>query len=104
MLSGPVLKLVILSFSRTMLRRRWGAAFPPTGHSSARSGSPSLIVLTSVSGGRGKPDAVKNVSKYKTKALTFVRRCAVETSLKDDEKSSCREVISVSMKSYIVVR
>ena len=60
---GPVLKLVIASLLAPKLCRRLGAGFPPTGHTSARTTSPSLITLTSVLVGTGRPVKVKNTSK-----------------------------------------
>jgi hypothetical protein len=105
-LCGPVLKLVIFSFSSPSsppfadrgpaeserlpwLARRCGAGFPPTGQTSATTGSPSLTIATCVSPGMGRPEGEKNVSKYNRKACTFDRRSAVDTSLNEDEKSSC---------------
>jgi hypothetical protein len=87
-LCGPVLKLVIFSFLLDKLWRLWGAGFPPTGHSSANTASPSFITLTSVSGGTGLPEVVKNVSKYRMRELILVRLAAFETKVKGDEKSS----------------
>lgn len=46
----------------------------------------------------GWPFEVKNVSKYRMKELTFVLLCAVETNVKEEEKSNWRGVISLRMR------
>lgn len=67
---------------------------------SAKITSPSLITFTHVSGDTGRPDAVKNVSKYRMNELTFVRRSAVDIKVNEEEKSSWRGVISLRTRSY----
>ena len=99
---GPVLKLVTSgsSFAFPLTGPPDTARFieglrPPSGHTSARSGSPSRATCARVSGGMGAPSGAKNVSKYSTNAWILVLRSVVETSLNDEEKSSWRVAISL---------
>lgn len=105
-LCGPVLKLVTFSMPlrpSPWLCRRWGAGLFPTGHTSATTTSRSLITSTSLLGGTGSPVVVKNVSKYSTKACTFVRRSDVEVSENGDAKSNCFAVIVPICRSCMMV-